>query len=291
MRLTICTPTYNRKEELQPLFTSLQKQTNKDFCWLIVDDGSVDDTISVVKQMQKEATFPLEYVYQENQGKPFAFNKGVSLTKTDYFMSMDSDDFFTDDAVAIFYQTLEQVEAGKQFVGIVFQALDTNGKLLTKVNFPTSPWYSDFYTMLFEKGIFGDTAIFYQTDILSEHLFPRFSTEKFVPEALLLHRLAQIADFCFINKPVILKDYQADGFSNNMMDLYKNNPIGYFTYCLEVLNLHQTGLFQKMRHLAAVGVFGKMIDKKPKQIGKLLTKPLDRFLYYLLLPAIFVYKL
>lgn len=291
MMLTIFTPTFNRKNLLERLFKSLERQTSQDFHWLIVDDGSTDDTKEMVAKLQAISNFPIEYIYQENEGKPFAFNKGVKNTTTPYFFCMDSDDWLKDNAVEIMLEHLEQVSNKKEAVGYVFQAATINGKLLTTKNFPQSPWYAGFFDMLYKEHIFGDTAIVYDTVVLKKNMFPKYGQEKFVPEALLLHRLEQIAPFCYINEIVLYKEYQEEGFSANMDVLYKGNPEGYYNYCLELLNFYKPGFKQMIRHIAAVGVFGKKIGKSQNEIRHELTKKRDKIWHILLLPAIFIYKL
>ena len=84
-RVTVFTPTFNRAGVLHRVYDSLTAQTFRDFAWLIVDDGSADDTRSVVEQFVEKAPFPIEYVYQENQGKHIATNNAVAMTDTELF--------------------------------------------------------------------------------------------------------------------------------------------------------------------------------------------------------------
>ena len=98
-KVTVFTPAYNRAYTLGRLYESLLKQTDKRFCWLIVDDGSTDQTEELVSNWIKENRIDIEYYKQENQGKPAAHNTGVELTKTELFTCVDSDDYLTDNAV------------------------------------------------------------------------------------------------------------------------------------------------------------------------------------------------
>ncbi|MBQ6816818.1 MAG: glycosyltransferase family 2 protein, partial [Bacilli bacterium] len=75
--LTIFTPTYNRKQTLPKLYDSLTKQTNNNFTWLIVDDGSSDGTEELIRAWQTESKIKIEYIYQTNAGKMQAHNNGV----------------------------------------------------------------------------------------------------------------------------------------------------------------------------------------------------------------------
>lgn len=93
MRITVLTPTYNRGGSIQKLYTSLDNQSIKDFEWLIVDDGSLDDTAQVVRKVQKSADFRIRYIYKENGGKHTALNEGIKNIESDLTFIVDSDDW------------------------------------------------------------------------------------------------------------------------------------------------------------------------------------------------------
>lgn len=117
--LTIFTPTYNRGYVLGKLYESLCKQTCFKFEWLIVDDGSEDDTSAKVKKWMKENDkFKIRYIYQNNQGKQLAFNTGVENCELEYFFCVDSDDYLTDNAVEEIYKILPNIKE-KRIAGIV----------------------------------------------------------------------------------------------------------------------------------------------------------------------------
>lgn len=293
MKLTIFTPTYNRAEYLQRTYESLLRQKTRDFIWLIVDDGSLDDTAAVVAQMQKNPhnQFKIEYAYQENQGKPSAFNTGVKLAKTEYFFVIDSDDWLTSNSVAEILMNIEKYRSEKRHIGYVFQCLNPENELLTQRPFPSSPWYGTYDAMIHHQKIVGDAAFVFQTDILKQYPFPHYAPEKFVPEALLYNRLNHfVGNFCYLNVPVKYSEYLPDGLSENMQQLFRDNPHGYYVYALEFLNFFRHGIYQTLRHIAAVGVFGRKIGKTPRIISSELTKVSHQVLYILLLPAIFFYK-
>lgn len=76
--LTIFTPTYNRINELERLYSSLISQTDFRFEWLIVDDGSTDDTENMVVSWLDTSPFPIRYIKQPNSGKHVAHNHGAT---------------------------------------------------------------------------------------------------------------------------------------------------------------------------------------------------------------------
>ena len=99
-KITVFTPTYNRAYIIEDLYRSLQRQTYRDFEWLVVDDGSADNTKELFERWQQEYNpFPIRYVRQENGGKCRAINRGLELAEGRLFLNVDSDDYLTDDAI------------------------------------------------------------------------------------------------------------------------------------------------------------------------------------------------
>lgn len=150
-RLTVFTPTYNRKELLKRVYDSLLNQTVKDFVWLIVDDGSTDDTRSQVMEWINSAKITIRYEYCENGGKMRAHNRGVRLCDTQLFVCLDSDDYFVPDAVESLLEAWDKSQAlmndaavdmwgkalsGRKLGGIVAHKGASETKLLTECDFP-----------------------------------------------------------------------------------------------------------------------------------------------------------
>ena len=92
-RMTVFTPTYNRAYILPKLYDSLCQQTVKSFEWLIVDDGSVDNTQELVEKWIEEKKIEIRYFKQANGGKQRAHNLGVEKSKEEIFVCVDSDDY------------------------------------------------------------------------------------------------------------------------------------------------------------------------------------------------------
>jgi glycosyltransferase involved in cell wall biosynthesis len=293
MQLTIFVPSYNRAAYLKEMYNSLIKQENQDFVWLIVDDGSSDDTREVVQALKEGShRFEIEYVYQDNQGKPFAFNRGVAEAKTKYFLELDSDAWLADTAVKDIMTTIHALEGTRECVGYAFQYLTSDNKLITKKPFPSSPWYGDYDTMMFTEKIVGDVCFVFDTEVLKKFPYPKYNEEKFVSEAFLYNRLNHFAGvFAYINIPVAYHEYLPDGFTHNMRPLYQNNPMGHYVYAKEFLEFFPHGIYQTVRHIAAFGVFGKAVGKRPREVRADLKKRSHRIMYTLMLPAIYLYKL
>ena len=127
VKISILTPTYNRAELLKNLYNSILKNLRfgLDIEWLIMDDGSTDETKEVLQNFQKD--FEIKYFYQENQGKMVAINKLVEQATGDYIIDCDSDDYFTDNAFEIMKEEIEKNQNEKDIYGLCFLKFDQNG--------------------------------------------------------------------------------------------------------------------------------------------------------------------
>lgn len=222
--LTIFTPTFNRSHEIKKLYDSLEKQSDKEFVWLVVDDGSSDGTNDLFEKWQKEASFKIEYVWQENAGKSMAHNLGVSNTQTELFTCVDSDDYLSSDAVSVIKKVWESHVEGD--VGILALREVTRRKKDMKVQGIRTTLKNA------EKvcGIKGDTMLIYKTNVLRKYSFPKFQGEKFVPENYLYDLIDREGKLIFLNKVLYCGDYLQDGYTQNMAKIIKRNPNGYLAY-------------------------------------------------------------
>ena len=126
--LTVFTPTYNRAYILPRLYESLLKQTDKNFEWVIVNDGSTDNTKKIIEEWIEKDKIVIRYYEQENQGKPVAHNKGVEKAKGEIFTCVDSDDFLVDNAVEIINSKWDECKSNNMCIGIVGTCIGLDGK-------------------------------------------------------------------------------------------------------------------------------------------------------------------
>ena len=232
--ITVFTPTYNRAKLLPDLYESLKRQTCKDFEWVIVDDGSTDDTESLVKQWIPQADFSICYTKKENGGKQRAVNLGVQKAKGEYFFIVDSDDILTDNAVETALKWFDTIKDEKDFGGIGGQKGYKSGKAIGD---SFDGLYLDATTLERSKyRINGDKAEIFYTDVLKKFPFPEFEGEKFVPEALVYNRIAQAGyKLRWFNEIVYLAEYLPDGYSANVDRLLISNWKGYSLYVKELM--------------------------------------------------------
>lgn len=226
MRLTVFTPTYNRAYALPRLYKSLTEQTDKRFEWLVVDDGSTDETKRFIDDCINEGKIDIRYSYQENKGKMMAHNLGVELTQTELFTCVDSDDFLSEGCVE---KVLNAAKGLESEIGILAFKYDVAGKKgVTKVNNNVKAFtLKDGYDLY---GLKGDTMLIYKTEVIKKYGFPHFEGEKFVPEAYLYDLLDDEGKLLILRENLYMCEYLSDGYTASMARVLYNNPNGYFLY-------------------------------------------------------------
>lgn len=225
--LTVFTPAYNRAHTLPRTYESLLNQSNKNFIWMIVDDGSADDTAELVSQWQKlDNGFEIQYIYKENGGMHTAHNTAYENIKTELNVCIDSDDKMTPEAVDKILNAWNQVR-DKDYAGII--GLDVNmanGKVIGK-GFPDN-MIETTLGGYYASGGAGDKKLVYRTDVInSTPPYPVFEGEKYVGLAYKYGIIDLKYKLYVLNEVLCEVEYQADGSSNNMFRQYLNNPKGF----------------------------------------------------------------
>lgn len=281
MLVTIFTPSYNRAHTLLRLYQSLLRQTSKEFCWLIVDDGSVDHTEKLVQTWISESLIPIEYFKQENQGKSMAHNKGVELTKTELFVCVDSDDYLSDDAIEEIARCWKN--AGEDDVGIL--AFKTSeGNPVTKIENGGDGKRTTLKNAYDHLGLVGDTMLVFRTTTIQKHCFPHFEGEKFVPEGYLYDQIDQDGQLILLERPLYICEYLDDGYTSNMAKLLKNNPCGYLAFIKQRLQIDKTvkeKFLDSIRYVAMAKVYkARVIRDAVYPSYALLAYPAGLLFYY-----------
>lgn len=228
--ISILTPTYNRGKLLLPLYNSLKNLTFKDFEWLIVDDGSEDDTeqyaLSWIAHNIENAKFPIRYIKKSNGGKHTAINRGVREASGELILILDSDDTLPADSLATIAQYYEQCKGYKDCAGVCGLMAHHEGQLIGS-GFPKEPMYESALQFRYaEKGnVTGDLLEVYKTSVMREFPFPEIENEKFCPESLVWNRIAnKYKLFCF-NKVIYYRDYLDGGLTSKIVRIRMNSPI------------------------------------------------------------------
>lgn len=183
MTVTIFTPTYNRAYILPKLFESLCAQVSNDFEWLVVDDGSTDDTEKLFADFElKPHNFQMRYVKQENGGKHRAINRGAKIAHGELFFIVDSDDYLRNDSVEMIVQFWNKRQ--KECLGLCFRRINYETEKVIGGIFPEYEFYASSIDLHFKYKVTGDKAEIFRTDILRKFPFPEIDGEKFCTEAV-----------------------------------------------------------------------------------------------------------
>ena len=283
--LTVFTPTYNRAYILQRCYESLVRQTSKDFIWLIIDDGSTDNTKSLVDQWIKEKNeFEIKYVYKENGGMHTGHNKAYELIDTELNVCIDSDDFMLDNSVELIVDFWSKYGSNR-YSGIVSLDNDDKGNIIgTKLPNKKSIKLCDFYDM----GGKGDKNLIYRTDIMKKYPpYPEFQGEKFVPLDYKYLLADQEYDLLILNEPTCTVEYMEDGSSRNMFRQYYKNPRG-FSFMRKVHMIYDKKFINKFKnciHYVSSSFISKnkeFISESPNKLMTIFSIPFGASLYLLI---------
>lgn len=236
MKITVFTPTYNRGYLLDKLYDSLLKQTNTDFEWLIIDDGSNDNTSNIINKFIDDDKIRIRYFYQENGGKHRAINKGLDIAEGELFFIVDSDDTLIPTAIELVLEKYKSVENCPEFAGISFNRGHSEKKIVGKT---FSLDYIDCTNL--ERGknnILGDKSEIYRTEILRNIKFPEIEGENFMSEIVLWNEVArQGYKLRWYNEIIYICNYLEDGLTVNRDSIYLNNPIAHKMMVNELLQI------------------------------------------------------
>lgn len=280
--LTVFTPAYNRAHTIGRTYESLCRQTCKDFEWLVIDDGSTDNTKELVQSWIQENKIPIRYIYQENQGMHGAHNTAYHNITTELNTCIDSDDYMPEDAVEEIIKFWKENKT-KQCAGIIGLDQDIQGQIIG-TDFPEElkqTTLTGFYAM----GGKGDKKLVYRTDIINRYPdYPIFSEEKYVGLSYKYMLIDQDYPLLTLNKPLVIVDYQPDGSSFTMYRQYWNNPKGFaFLRKTEmVLTKSWKRRFMCCIHYVSSSIRSgnsQFLRESPKKIETILAIPFGLILY------------
>lgn len=245
--ITVFTPTYNRAYTLSTLYNSLLQQTNKNFEWLIVDDGSSDETEQLLADWDKEHRIKLNWIRTENQGKAAAINVGIKYAKGDVFFIVDSDDYITGDAIDSITREFAHLSEEGPYCGVCFQKGSTDGISLINTSF-TEFFEASSLELAYKYHADADKAEVFFTKILKQFPFPEIEGNKFIPEGLVWNRIANAGyKFKWCTKVIYICDYLEDGYTRNFNSNLKKNPKGFALYYRELLSYSIVPLKKKLK--------------------------------------------
>lgn len=277
--LTVFTPAYNRAHTLPRTYASLQRQDCKDFIWLIVDDGSSDNTAALVKEWkQQEKDFEIRYIYKENGGMHTAHNVAYENIDTELNVCIDSDDEMADGAVKKILKKWEEIK-NQGYAGIVGLDADMNTGHIIGTDFATKITDTTL-TGFYARGGLGDKKLIYRTDIINQFPpYPVFEGEKYVALAYKYRLIDQKYKLAILNEVLCNVEYQQDGSSMNMYRQYVKNPKGFAFWrkiCMRYPESKRRMLLDCIHYCSScqIGNIKHFIKESPKPMLTLLCTPM-----------------
>lgn len=249
MKITVFTATYNRGYIINSAYESLVRQTCKDFEWIVIDDGSTDNTQELFsKWTDLDNGFPIRYFKVENGGKMRAANKAYELAQGELFLNLDSDDFLPDDCIETIINWEATIADKKdKFAGVAGLKCHFDGSIIGTT---FTGEYIDASTVDREKyGISGDRAEVFYTELLRRHPFKVFDGEKFISEGLTWVEICceEKKVLRWFNKPLSYCEYIEDGYSAHAFELMCNNPKGIAYYVKSIIKILHPSFIKRLK--------------------------------------------
>ena len=279
-RLTVFTPTYNRAYILPMLYKSRCAQTCQDFDWLVVDDGSTDNTKALFDNWYQDGRISIKYVFQENGGKMRAYNKAVSLSETELFVCIDSDDQLASENVVkdslAFWDRHKDDVLEKKVAGFVSVRRSLHGLH----DLSAAPSYGSLHKICSFYG--GETTIFLRTQLLKNYPYPCFEGEKFITDVYIYDRMDM--DYLFLFHPYESQicEYRPDGYTMSYRKLLFKNPRGHREYHAQLIRIGKGSFVHSMICYISLSLFIRdhtMFSASPNVLLTILLYPLGCLKY------------
>lgn len=266
--ISVFTPTYNRRHLLPRLYESLQQQKCRNFEWIVVDDGSTDDTAQLIRNYADTAFFPIVYFYQENSGKHVAHNRGVQLASGELFFCLDSDDWLANNnTVSEILNTWEVCRDNPEYAGIISYKKDKDGCILG-AEFPEGLVKTTPVELNTKYYCGGERTIIYRTLLLKANYYPYFEGEKFCPDSYISDRLSRNYKFYLRHYADEICEYQSDGLSRGFRKLMAHNSKAFALCNMELIDMESSIINQLKRSMYYWGFLFYKYDKTIKYRGR-----------------------
>lgn len=222
-QISIITPVFNRLKELTRLYESLSNQTNNNFIWIIVDDGSEEKIDKIVDNWEKQSKFKINLIVQSNQGKMYAYKNAIKYLSTPWSLIVDSDDTVSKEMIDILYKTIFSIGKGNDCGAVFPRKMDTNSNEISL--WKELPDKVNIIDLRYQYNI-PESAIFVKTDKLKKAFNSlQLPDEKFISEEILYNKLMEQGKFVVRNELFYFGDYQDDGLTNHLFKLWLRNPV------------------------------------------------------------------
>ena len=299
-KITIITPTYNRAKTLPKVFESLLNQSFKDFLWIILDDGSTDNTHEVVQNFQLlNPFFEIIYKKDKNRHKFLTVLEGVKMVKTPYFMVIDSDDIYPENSLEILISEVEKIDNQDSYISVMGLSADENGHIVGD-QYPKNGFDGSILEMRYKYKVRGDKfGIFitqtYQREIAGKD-YSQYEGKGYIPQSVIFNDYdAKGVKTRFINKVVrfYLKD-EDDTASVSNTRWSGKNLFGLTEGHLSFLNAYGNQLFSYpkalIRNVIGYQIYALKSGRKTSTILTEIKNPLIKILGFFALPFSFIYQ-
>ena len=244
MKLSILTATYNRAKYLSKLYKSILENietSNLKAEWIVINDGSTDNTEEVIEKFVLENKIEIKYIFQENSGKMAAINRGMEEVTGELVVDCDSDDYFTDNAFKAIKQNASILLENEKIYALCFLKQDFFGNISGK-RFSNNYMKSTMFDLYFKKYIQGEKILVFNANIRKKFKNELEENEKFVTEARMYHKMDDNYKILCINEVIEIGDYQDDGYTQNIVETFRKNPNGYYKYFKEIFQKNLKGV-------------------------------------------------
>ena len=245
--LTILTPTYNRAHTLHALYDTLVNQTYKQFIWLVVDDGSNDETYELIEEYKRQNKLNIVYLKKTNGGKHTALNFAIPQISSILTFIVDSDDCLTLDAVEQIVSIYEKYRHHEGLCGFSFLRVRPDGSPMIAKRLSQNEFIANFVQTRINGNLLGDMAEVWYTHCLAQYPFPEFPGERFIGEDIVWIRMAATYDMVFLSKEIYISEYLEGGLTKNRRRNNIKSPRG----CLLRAEVHLDANLQFLHKLKA----------------------------------------
>lgn len=249
MELSILTATYNRAKYLPKLYKSILDNivtSNLKAEWIIINDGSTDNTEEVIEKFVLENRIEIKYLFQENSGKMAAINRGMKEVTGKLVVDCDSDDFFANDAFKVIEKNTSKLIENEKIYALCFLKQDFLGNISGK-KFSTNYMESTMFDLYFKQDVQGEKILVFNTKIRKKFKHELEENEKFVTEARMYHKMDEKYNILCINEVIEIGEYISDGYTKNIFYSFEKYPNGYFKYFKEMLKRGTRGVLLKKK--------------------------------------------
>lgn len=298
-KITIITPTYNRAHTLPIAFEGLKKQTFRDFCWLILDDGSTDNTAKVVEDFKSENLFEISYKKDRNRHKFLTVLDGIKMVKTPYFIILDSDDTYPENALEILVSEAEKIKNQEDFIGIMGLSADEYGNIVGD-QYPNNGFDGSIFEMRYKYNVKGDKNGIFFTQTYHKEIegkdFSKYEGKGYIPQSVIFNDYdAKGIKTRFINKIIrfYLKD-EDDSASVSNTRWSGKNLFGLTEGHLSFLNSYGNRLFSYpkslVRNIVGYQTFGLKSGRNFSEIVSGIKNPIIKILGIFSFPFSYLYQ-